>query len=82
LIWANPRRARTIVVSAAAGAVGSIVGQIGKIKECRVVGIAGSDEKCRHLVEDFGFDACITTSAKTSAKRSRRECPNGIDVDF
>jgi NADPH-dependent curcumin reductase CurA len=78
----KPKRGETIVVSAAAGAVGSIVGQIGKIKECRVVGIAGSDEKCRHLVEDFGFDACINYKREDIREALKRECPNGIDVDF
>ena len=78
----KPQAGETVVVSAAAGAVGSIVGQIAKLKGCRVVGIAGSDEKCRHLVKDFGFDACINYKKDDIRKALKRECPNGIDVDF
>jgi NADPH-dependent curcumin reductase CurA len=78
----QPKAGETVVVSAAAGAVGSIVGQIAKIKGCRVVGIAGSDEKCRHVVKDFGFDACINYKKVNVAEALKRECPNGIDIDF
>jgi NADPH-dependent curcumin reductase CurA len=79
----QPKAGETVVVSAAAGAVGSIVGQIAKLKGCRVVGIAGSDEKCRHVVRDFGFDACINyKKEKNIAAALKRECPNGIDIDF
>jgi hypothetical protein len=78
----QPKAGETVVVSAAAGAVGSIVGQIAKIKGCRVVGIAGSDEKCRHVVKDFGFDACINYKKENVAAALKRECPNGIDIDF
>lgn len=78
----KPKAGETVVVSAAAGAVGSIVGQIAKLKGCRVVGIAGSDEKCRHLVQDFGFDACINYKKENIRAALKRECPNGIDVDF
>jgi NADPH-dependent curcumin reductase CurA len=78
----QPKKGETVVVSAAAGAVGSIVGQIAKLKGCRVVGIAGSDEKCRHVVEDFGFDACINYKTEDVAAALKRACPNGIDVDF
>ena len=77
-----PKPGETVVVSAAAGAVGSIVGQIAKLKGCRVVGIAGSDEKCRHVVEDFGFDACINYKKEDVDAALKRECPNGIDIDF
>jgi hypothetical protein len=78
----KPKAGETVVVSAAAGAVGSIVGQIAKLKGCRVVGIAGSDEKCRHVVKDFGFDACINYKKENVAAALKRECPNGIDIDF
>ena len=78
----KPQPGETVVVSAAAGAVGSIVGQIAKLKGCRVVGLAGSDEKCRHLVKDFGFDACINYKKEDIRAALKRECPNGIDVDF
>jgi NADPH-dependent curcumin reductase CurA len=72
----------TLVVSAAAGAVGSLVGQIGKIKGCRVVGIAGSDEKCRWIRDELGFDAAINYRAENVAGALKRECPQGIDIYF
>jgi len=78
----KPKSGETVVVSAAAGAVGSIVGQIAKLKGCRAVGIAGSDEKCRHVVRDLGFDACINYKKENVVEALARECPNGIDVDF
>ncbi|MDE2463590.1 MAG: NADP-dependent oxidoreductase [Alphaproteobacteria bacterium] len=78
----KPKAGETLVVSAAAGAVGSIVGQIGKLKGCRVVGIAGSDEKCRHVVNDFGFDACLNYKHANFAQELARACPDGIDIDF
>jgi len=78
----KPQPGETVVVSAAAGAVGQIVGQIAKIKGCRVVGLAGTDEKCRHLVKDLGFDACINYKKEDIRAALKRECPNGIDVDF
>jgi NADPH-dependent curcumin reductase CurA len=78
----KPQPGETVVVSAAAGAVGSIVGQIAKLKGCRVVGLAGSDEKCRHLVKDFGFDACINYKKENIRAALKRECPKGIDIDF
>jgi NADPH-dependent curcumin reductase CurA len=79
---AQPKAGETLVVSAAAGAVGSLVGQIGKIVGCRVVGIAGSDEKCRWLTEDLGFDSAINYKKEKVFEALKRECPNGIDVDF
>jgi hypothetical protein len=72
----------TVVVSAAAGAVGSVVGQIAKIKGCRVVGIAGSDDKCRWITEDLGFDAAINYKTENVLEALRGHCPDGIDVDF
>jgi NADPH-dependent curcumin reductase CurA len=72
----------TVVVSAAAGAVGSIVGQIAKIKGCRVVGITGSDEKCRWLVEELGFDAAINYKTVDLESALAQACPKGIDVYF
>jgi NADPH-dependent curcumin reductase CurA len=79
----KPKAGETVVVSAACGAVGSIVGQIAKLKGCRVVGLAGSDEKCRHAVADFGLDACINyKTEKDLSAALKRECPNGIDIDF
>jgi NADPH-dependent curcumin reductase CurA len=78
----RPREGDTVVVSGAAGAVGSVVGQIAKIKGCRAVGIAGGPEKCRHVVEDLGFDACVDYKAGSVGKELRRECPDGINVYF
>ena len=78
----DPQPGETLVVSAAAGAVGSIVGQIGKIKGCRVVGIAGSDEKCKWIVDELGFDAAINYKAEDVREALKRTCPNGIDIYF
>ncbi len=78
----QPKPGETLVVSGAAGAVGSLVGQIGKIAGCRVVGVAGSDEKCRWLTEELGFDAAVNYKAGPVRSRLRRECPDGIDVHF
>ncbi len=77
-----PKAGETVVVSAAAGAVGATVGQIAKIKGCRVVGIAGGPEKCRWLTEELGFDAAIDYKAETVAKALRTAAPQGIDVYF
>jgi len=78
----QPKAGETLVVSAAAGAVGSLVGQIGKIVGCRVIGIAGSDEKCRWLTEELGFDATINYKKEKVSEGLKRTCPNGIDLDF
>jgi hypothetical protein len=73
----------TVVVSGAAGAVGSIAGQIARIKGAsRVVGIAGGPEKCRRVVEEYGFDACIDYREESVRRALRRECPDGINVYF
>ena len=77
-----PKPGDTVVVSAAAGAVGSMVGQIGKIKGCRVVGIAGSDEKCRWLTEIAGFDAAINYKTEDVGAALDQHCPDGIDISF
>ncbi len=78
----RPREGETVVVSGAAGAVGGMVGQIAKIKGCRAVGIAGGEEKCRHVVEDLGFDACIDYRAGSVGRALHQHCPDGIDVYF
>jgi NADPH-dependent curcumin reductase CurA len=78
----KPKAGETLVVSGAAGAVGSIVGQIGKIKGCRVVGIAGSDEKCSWITETLGFDAAINYKSESVPERLEALCPDGIDVFF
>ncbi len=78
----KPKDGETVVVSAAAGAVGSIVGQIAKIKGCRAVGIAGGPEKCQHVIDKFGFDACVDYKKGNVLEDLRAACPGGIDVDF
>ncbi len=72
----------TVLVSGAAGAVGSIVGQIAKIKGCKVVGIAGGADKCKYVVDELGFDACIDYKNENIASRFKEECPKGIDIYF
>jgi NADPH-dependent curcumin reductase CurA len=72
----------TVVVSAASGAVGSLVGQIAKLKGCRAVGIAGGPEKCRALIEVDGFDAAVDYKAGDLGAQLDKACPDGIDVDF
>src|SRR5712691_12808603 len=79
---AQPKKGETLVVSAAAGATGSIAGQIGKIHGCRVVGIAGSDEKCNWITKDLGFDAAINYKHSGWKDKLAAATPNGIDVDF
>ncbi len=78
----QPKPGETLVVSAAAGAVGSIAGQIGKIAGCRVVGIAGSDEKCAWITRELGFDAAVNYKKQDLGKELQSACPNGIDIDF
>jgi NADPH-dependent curcumin reductase CurA len=72
----------TVVVSGAAGAVGTVVGQVAKIKGCRVVGIAGGADKCAWLVKELGFDAAIDYKSEDLKKALREHCPKGIDVYF
>jgi NADPH-dependent curcumin reductase CurA len=79
---AQPKKGETLVVSAAAGATGSIVGQIGKIRGCRVVGIAGTDEKCNWLIKDLGFDAAVNYKHPDWKAKLAAAVPNGIDIDF
>ena len=78
----KPQAGETLVVSAAAGAVGSLVGQIGKIKGCHVVGIAGADDKCDWIVNDLGFDAAINYKTENVYEALKKHCPKGIDIDF
>ena len=82
LLIGEPKPGETVVVSGAAGAVGSIVGQIAKLKGCRAVGIAGGADKCRHVVEDLGFDACIDYKAGRLREDLKAATPDGIDVYF
>jgi NADPH-dependent curcumin reductase len=78
----QPKAGDTVVVSGAAGATGSVVGQIAKIKGCRVVGIAGGPEKCRYLKQDLGFDAAIDYKSEKLPAALHEHCPKGIDVYF
>lgn len=78
----KPKAGETLVVAAASGAVGAMVGQIAKIKGLRVVGIAGGAEKCRFVKDDLGFDDCIDHRAPDLPGRLAAACPNGIDIYF
>jgi NADPH-dependent curcumin reductase CurA len=77
-----PSEGETVVVSGAAGAVGQMVGQIAKIKGCRVVGIAGGRDKCDFVVRDLGFDACIDYKGGSVREGLKQHCPKGVDVYF
>lgn len=78
----QPKPGETLVVAAATGAVGSLVGQIGKLKGCRVIGVAGSKEKCDFAVNTLGFDVCLDHNSPDLAEELANACPNGIDVYF
>jgi len=78
----QPKPGETVVVSAASGAVGSVVGQLAKIKGCRAVGIAGGQAKCDYVVHELGFDACVDYKAGNLLPDLRQACPKGVDVDF
>lgn len=78
----QPKKGDTLVVAAATGPVGATVGQIGKLKGCKVVGVAGGKEKCRYAVETLGFDVCIDHKADDFAKQLSGACDKGIDVYF
>jgi NADPH-dependent curcumin reductase CurA len=81
-LYGRPEPGETVVVSAAAGAVGSVAGQLAKARGARAVGIAGGPEKCRHVVEDLGFDACVDHRAPDWREQLAAATPDGIDVDF
>jgi hypothetical protein len=78
----QPKPGETVVVAAATGAVGSVVGQIAKLKECRVVGIAGGAEKCRYAMEELGLDACLDHRDPKLREELAAACPKGIDVYY
>ena len=79
---AKPKAGETVVVSAATGAVGSVVGQLAKAKGCRAVGIAGGKEKCDYAVRELGYDACVDYKAGKLHEDLKAACPKGIDVNF
>ncbi|MGH7000374.1 MAG: NADP-dependent oxidoreductase [Stellaceae bacterium] len=78
----QPKAGETVVVSGAAGAVGTVVGQIARIKGCNVVGIAGGAEKCNYIVKELGFNAAIDYKAEDVRKALQKNCPKGVDVYF
>lgn len=78
----RPQRGETVLVSGAAGAVGSVVGQLARIAGCRVVGIAGGPDKCAHLTDVLGFDAAVDYRADGMRKALAKACPDGVDVYF
>jgi NADPH-dependent curcumin reductase CurA len=78
----RPEPGQTVVVSAAAGAVGGVVGQIARLKGCRAVGIAGGPDKCRYVVEQLGFDACLDYKAGNLREQLKAAAPQGVDVYF
>ena len=78
----EPKEGETVVVSAAAGAVGSVVGQLAKLRGCRAVGIAGGKEKCDYVVRELGFDACVDYRSADFAGELRAATPSGVDVNF
>ncbi len=81
-VIARPKAGETLVISGAAGSVGSLAGQIAKAEGLRVVGVAGSDEKCRWLVEELGFDAAINYRSANLAEKLAEATPNGVDIYF
>lgn len=78
----RPKKGETVVVAAATGPVGATVGQVAKIKGCKVVGVAGGSEKCQYVVENLGFDACIDHKADDFEVQLKQACDDGIDVYF
>ncbi|MFX0086948.1 MAG: NADP-dependent oxidoreductase [Candidatus Hodarchaeota archaeon] len=78
----KPREGETLVISAAAGSVGSLVGQIGKIKGCRVIGIAGTKEKCNWIKTELGYDGAINYKTESVDERLRELCPDGVDIYY
>lgn len=78
----QPKAGETLVVAAASGAVGSVVGQVAKIKGLRVVGVAGGSEKCKYVVDELGFDACVDHKSASFAEELARACDKGIDIYY
>ena len=81
-VQCQPRAGETVVISAASGGVGQVAGQIARLHGCRVVGIAGISEKCDFVVNELGFDACVSHLSETLAEDLAAACPDGIDIYF
>ena len=79
---AKVKKGETVLISAAAGSVGSIAGQIAKINGCRVIGIAGGNKKCNYVINELGFDGCIDYKNESVSRSIFKECPDGVDVYF
>jgi len=82
LQFGQPKQGDTVVVSAAAGAVGQVVGQIAKMRGCRVVGVAGAPDKCDYVVREYGFDICVNYKDDDFEAQLAKACPDGIDIYF
>ena len=82
MVQCAPQAGETVVVSAASGGVGQVVGQLAKLRGCRVVGIAGARAKCNFVTEDLGFDACVSHQSEHMADELAQACPDGVDVYF
>lgn len=78
----EPKEGETVVVAAASGPVGAVVGQVAKLKGCRAIGIAGGPDKCKHVVDELGFDACLDHRSNDLREQLKVACPKGIDVYF
>ena len=78
----QPKAGETVVVAAASGAVGSVVGQLAKLKGCRAVGVAGGEKKCQYVVNELGFDACVDHRRSDFPEALKAACPKGIDINF
>ena len=78
----QPKAGETLVVAAASGAVGSVVGQLAKLRGCRAVGIAGGEKKCQYVVNELGFDACVDHRRSDFPEALKAACPKGIDINF
>ncbi len=81
-VQCQPRPGETVVISAASGGVGQVAGQIARIMGCRVVGIAGREEKCRYVIDELGFDDCVSHLSDDYPHALRTACPDGIDIYF
>ncbi|WP_372787082.1 zinc-binding dehydrogenase, partial [Phenylobacterium sp.] len=82
ILQCDPKAGETAVVSAASGGVGQIAGQLARLRGARVVGIAGAEKKCRYVIDELGFDACVSHLSPTFAEDLRAACPAGVDVYF